>query len=318
VIPGIAGIKPTECDYLWVWEWQKRGALHWHGVFEFNNKNEAKKVYAKFKSLWIRIMESVGRREGVDIAAKDAFESHSGDYEVWRTRPEWARKNPARYLAKYMAKAVSPKGKEGEVFYPSRWYSVSRSLLLKVRESTMYASVPRPEGVDHTEVTPADLELIEKLFGLSNSVKQFPDKVKSGYTFVFYFSEENHQKVREIMRDFDPGELEDFVRFGSTQRRVFYGLREIALHPVFLERLLEDVGSYYRVIYRSWACGEQVPDSELFWLDHYAHQILHRAGWTYRGQPPERSGAGLPGQGPAKIDSPEPPLPDIEQSSLFP
>lgn len=317
-IPRIAGVKPSECDYLWVWEWQKRGALHWHGVFEFNNKSEARKVHAKFKRLWIRIMESVGQKEGIDIAAKNEFESHSRDYKVWRTRPEWARKNPARYLAKYMAKAVSPKGEKGETFYPSRWYSVSRSLLLKMRKGTVYACVPRPKGCDHTTVVAADLELIERLFGLSNSVKQFPDKVKSGYTFVFYFPEERHQEVRDIMRSFEKGELEDFVRFGSTSRPIYYGLAECSKHSFLLERLLDDVGPYYKSVYDSWVSGQQVPDEDVFWLDHYAHQILHRQGWSYRGQPPERSGAGLPGQSAAKIDPPTPPIPDFEQPSFYP
>lgn len=317
-LPRLWGGKPSDAKWIWVWEFQKRGALHWHCVVQLPSRLQSERIRSGFHSLWVSVLLGAGKRSGVDIAARHEGGTWLDSTDVWRTEAAPARKNPARYLAKYMSK-IKIDGRVSSEYPPTRWYGLSRNLHRELPWATYGVQTSTKTGhADCVVDESVDLPLLSVLESLSNCSRHFPDKVGDGYTFVFYVPEEKRDEVVRIMRGFEPGELEDQIRFGGTSRPVYYGLRECAAHPWLLERLLLDVGMYYRCVYESWANGDRVPDSELFWLDHYAHQILHRAGWTYRGQPPERSVVGLPGQSSATMESSDPVPESYDQSSLFP
>lgn len=101
--------------------------------------------------------------------------------------------------------------------------------------------------------------------------------------------------------------------------KIFCGLEKVCSRPDLLERYEADLGNYYRKIFRSWRDESPgVDPEELFWLEHYARELLFRAGVNYRGQPPQRSVVGLPGLDRGKIDPPPPPYNGVDQSCLFP
>lgn len=318
VLPRLAGLKPSDLRVIWVWEWQKRGALHWHGIVEAPTRDRAKLIFDGFKSLWIRILESVGRRLKIDIAERAEGGTHACDHDLWRTRAEWARKNPSRYLAKYLGKLKT--GTEiAQRFPPCRWYQVSRRLLLEAREETVSVSTATSRGgVDH-EVNPeVDLPLLEKLFGLSHKSTHFPDKVRAGYTFVFYVNDENRKIVEELMQEFGRGEAKNFIKYGSRKKPTYYGLQRLGSYPDLIERFVNDLGSYYRGLYSDWVAGLEVPEEELFWLDHYAHRILHVAGLGYQVKAPEEAKRALTSQNGPKLEVGEGLDAEVEQTSFYP
>lgn len=115
-------------------------------------------------------------------------------------RAEWSRKNPSRYLAKYISR-LKPKAAICLNYPPSRWYGVSRSLHSELREKTVVALTSDVTGVpDYRLGGDYDIELIERLFSLSHTTRHFPDKVRDGYTFVFYLNDVDRTFVENLMK----------------------------------------------------------------------------------------------------------------------
>lgn len=318
-IPRMCRIRASECQYLWVWEWQERGALHWHCVMEFPSRDIAKIAYQGFKSLWVRCLESVGRFASVDIAERLEGGTHRGNYRVWRTRAEWARKNPARYLAKYMGKVKTPSSVKGKVWPPVRWYGISRCLLGAARALTKNVCSHGLKGSEEHKVTSDDIGLLERLFGLSSVRRAFPDKVRDGFTFVFYFDEKKHMEVLSLMNEYSARDESVTAEVNRSARRAkVYALTAIGSYPRLLDRFLTLIGDRALSFYGSWVDGQEIPDDELFFLNQAAHSVFLWEGWGYRGQPPERSEAGLPGRGEPTMVSSSPPSNEWDQSAMFP
>lgn len=118
--------------YFYVWELQKRGALHMHWCLVGYPQSVAVAV----KDAWYRALDVVGRKEGINL-----FKSESG--RNWRERPEkWQwdiqeiEKSVAGYFAKYASKeavgakekAVRGFGGDARQVSPGRWYSISYSI----------------------------------------------------------------------------------------------------------------------------------------------------------------------------------------------
>jgi hypothetical protein len=318
-IPRIAGVSVNDCKVIWVWEWQRRGALHLHAICEFPSRAEAQRVYDGFKGLWIRVLETVGRKSGCDIAARADFGSHSGRYDQWRTRAEWARKNPSRYLAKYVSKA-NKSTKFCENFPPTRWYGLSRHLHFLLRENTVFASTSDVTNIpDHRLGGDFDLELIELLFQKSHTTRKFSDKVRDGFTFVFYLREEELPEVRRLLSFIKEGGRMRVVREKEGSSRTSYRYLEVI--PGYLRansQFLASIGEYACDLLEIWYDGGEIPDFELVFLNNFAEYCLTSSGVLDRVKPPERSGAGLTGQSVGKMESVPAPYGEYEQSSLFP
>jgi hypothetical protein len=254
----------------------------------------------------------------VDVCAKVNGGTWRDDPAVWRVEAQPARKNPSRYLAKYLSKA-QPVGDWVTKYPPSCWYQVCRKLHVALRAETVHVQTSTTTGVpDHKLCENHDIELLERFFGAAYKSRYFSDKVRNGETFVFYIKEEMMDEIKKVLAEYQPGEMQYVVRFEGRKPPTYYGLKEIEKHSWLLVRYFEDLGSYYQGLYTDWVSGNLVPEDEMFWLDHYAHQILHRQGWEYRGQPPERSAAGLPGTSDDKIGAAPAPIEEDVQPSFLP
>lgn len=317
-LPRLGGVKSADLNTIWVWEWQKRGALHWHCVLEAPSSEAARKIHEGFKALWIRVIESVGKKASVDMAAKNSEYTHAGDYGVWRTRSEYARKNPARYLSKYVGKIKSLPGSDGE-YFPSRWYGISRRLHSLCRDMTLSVSTHSASKIPDSEfVEELDASVLERLFGLCNRVVHFPDKVRDGYTFVFYVPEEKREEIMEVARGFCRGELKRVVISNSGRPKNYQALEAIAKRRCLLERFMGDLGQYYLALYSDWRGGLHVPEEELFWLEHYASELLFRAGYGYQVKCPKEAERHLTGQSGTIMEPPSGADRDWTQFSLLP
>lgn len=316
-IPRLWGGKQSDCRYIWVWELQKRGALHWHCVLECPSAESASFVRDGFKGLWIRIVKSIGRMAGIDMAERAAGGSWADLPEVWRVEAAPARKNPSRYLAKYLSKPNGASG-SGSFYFPTRWYGISRTLHSALAENTFSVNPSRiTDERGRVSFTNLDVSFVEKMFGLSYSSAQFSDKVRDGFTFVFYVSEDVKSEVFSLMKDYLK-ESDSFARslFGGKVKEYPF-LMKIRNYVGILEMFLNDIGPASRALFDSWSQGEYVPGVDLDILENYAHESLIRAGLIERVIPPKRSGAGLTGQGVAKMEVSGGGCDDFDQPSLF-
>jgi hypothetical protein len=318
-LPELSQVKSADSRVIWVWEWQQRGALHLHAICEFPSRDAAQRVFEGFKGLWIGILESVGARCGIDIAARKDSGTHAGDYASWRTRAEWARKNPSRYLAKYVSK-VKKGSLIAQEYPPNRWYGISRCLHAELRSQTLVANTSDATGIpDYHLGGEYDLELIEALFSRSHTTRQFSDKVRTGYTFVFYLNDEDRDFVVDLMKNMRGKQrMKDCNPNKLSSRKKYYYLEIIPRYLRANSVFLASIGEFARDLLEVWYDGEEVPEYELDFLDNFAAECLLNSGCIEQVTSPKRSEAGLTGQCTDRMESAPPPLDNFDQPSLFP
>lgn len=124
---------------FYVWEHQKRGALHLHYAVYVNDYETGESIIQDFPHEWCRLLKSVGALSGVDLFDTGKGYSHEESTVIGCQYAQRVRLDVSRYLSKY----VSKQGKGDTVdantalYCPSRWYGVSRPLLAKLRELTI-------------------------------------------------------------------------------------------------------------------------------------------------------------------------------------
>ena len=120
---------------LYVWEYQKRGALHLHYAMVCEEQSAKQFIKENLRRWWHDALVRVSDRSGVDLFDRGDGTSWKGCYEVIQTDCQTVKKSVARYLSKYLSKAV--KGWETKSLpCPVRWFGVSRHLSLLVKQQT--------------------------------------------------------------------------------------------------------------------------------------------------------------------------------------
>ena len=123
---------------MYVWEWQRRGALHLHYVVGCPDRALGEEIRQSLQAQWIRLLDAVCNKSGVDVYKKNSGFSHSSDKTVVKVDAQWCEKSVAAYLSKYVSKESSKnRNRVNKRYYPSQWYGVSRPLLAKLRELTV-------------------------------------------------------------------------------------------------------------------------------------------------------------------------------------
>ena len=127
---------PEGCKPLWffVWELQKRGALHIHLCVSCPDDRVFYRIKRGIKDQWISILEAVQLRSSTPM-----FLSPKGF--DWRKRKkkiqvdfQGVRKGVAAYFSKYATKgSQAVQGHIEDGLRPSRWWGCSRSLLQLLR-----------------------------------------------------------------------------------------------------------------------------------------------------------------------------------------
>lgn len=193
----IAKYVPSKFDF-YVWERQRRGALHLHYYLYVPDPTISQFLQAGFKAQWIRLLENVCIKSGVDLFAKSEVFTHRGNDDIVQAYAQPVQKSVAAYLAKYCSKSASNSDSNSDSsYYPTRWWGASRPLLALLREMThstelLFASYPRARS-KYEELN----SLLER-----HSVKgyRYGDKVGFGLNHVFYYSSVDLLRCYEVAR----------------------------------------------------------------------------------------------------------------------
>lgn len=128
-------------DFFWVWEFQKRGALHLHYVIATKNAEARNYILNNFKAEWCRLLESVSTRSGVDCFAGRSNRNHrSNGYRNVQAYAATIQKSIGAYMSKYLTKGFDNANENANSngrFFPSRWWRVSGSLLKHIKAATI-------------------------------------------------------------------------------------------------------------------------------------------------------------------------------------
>lgn len=121
-----------ECEYGWVWEWQKRGALHFHSVVACADAGRLDSVSVRWKEFCRGVLQDTSERANINLFENtETGEDHSRR-DCIQMDCQKMEKSALRYLSKYLGKRKEPGF--GRSFYaPSRWWSVSNSALSKIK-----------------------------------------------------------------------------------------------------------------------------------------------------------------------------------------
>lgn len=129
-LPRAISVSAKEIKYIWVWELQKRGALHMHMIVECESRESADLLLREWRGIWVSALKSAANKTGVDIFERKHGGTHKDREHLWQIDAQRVRKSVSRYLSKYQSK-----GSEGDRrYFPPRWYGVSTALRAELRE----------------------------------------------------------------------------------------------------------------------------------------------------------------------------------------
>jgi len=111
---------------VWVWEFQKRGALHWHAAVVCVDARSKRRIKRGFRTKWIRTLKGVEDRGCVPMFLGANGVDHWQNKRAVRAEAACVRKSLANYLAKYLSKGTTC-GAQDVLFPPARWWSADRA-----------------------------------------------------------------------------------------------------------------------------------------------------------------------------------------------
>jgi hypothetical protein len=189
---------PSKLDF-YVWELQKRGALHLHYCVYVPDAIARNYLLSEFRNEWERILSSVCVMSGIDIWRRDDSYTHADDKSVLQAYAQEVTKSVAAYLSKYCSKQSSKHSSDQSLkYFPSRWWGCSRPLLAKLREMTETHTVTDVSVARQRRTFELLTDDLNRYSILSYS---YPDKFGMGQNAVFYYKSEDLESVMTQIRE---------------------------------------------------------------------------------------------------------------------
>lgn len=110
--------------WVYVWELQKRGALHIHMACECPTEKAAKRLVESWPKVWEKVLYATQKKASTDLFEREHGGSWASSPEQWQTDAELVQKSVARYLSKYCSKGSD----NCPEYFPRRWYGASTAL----------------------------------------------------------------------------------------------------------------------------------------------------------------------------------------------
>jgi len=201
--------------WFFVWEYQKRGALHLHIAHYHPDECEGMLIGNLIIEKWHQILCDISESTGIwMLSAK-----HNGDREMkefyqYHTQP--MRKSVAGYFSKYASKASNKEEnnyvkKFSEMYPPSRFWGCSSQIKL-IRKENSFSNCR--DYTENKEFMYCLFVRIHKMISECNIVLQNTYKFKvdlsqnlcvaEGFRNTFYLSPNDYQRIlNDIRKDFD-------------------------------------------------------------------------------------------------------------------
>lgn len=201
--------------WFFVWEYQKRGALHLHICLYHETNNKAAKLGAKLVQSWYKILRDLEKESGVDMFVRRDKKTYTPQRK-WQSRNEPMRKSAGGYFSKYASKASKKEERKyiqklAAMYPPSRFWGSSRMVKNIIKENThtfSFESWKSDESKFQYErmvdiVNEFDIKsygmyefLLEKEY-TNRKGKVFKRTLAEGFKQNFYFSPEEFEIVKD-------------------------------------------------------------------------------------------------------------------------
>lgn len=141
----------SELYHVYVWEYQRRGALHYHGLVVTSDYDRLADLWKPF---WYGLMEQVSQLAAVDIFARQKGGTWKGFMSKIQVDAQITQKSVAAYLAKYLGKGATDGGSDcppNRRWPPARYWGRTRNVRGLVLELTQQHELPplSSEEVQH-------------------------------------------------------------------------------------------------------------------------------------------------------------------------
>jgi hypothetical protein len=190
---------------MYVWEFQKRGALHIHYLVWVPDGNLRKKIMEEWREKWAQILDSVGEKEGIDMWQQSNGRSWKHHRAILQAPAQVVIKSVGSYLSKYLSKNAPNPGKridvDSEPLCPVRWWGVSRPLLKRLGELSNEFII---EGIEFHQVRRIWARIGEEFQSLASAHYEYCDRI--GWSKVLVcFDEDSGLLFNEFWRDWKNG-----------------------------------------------------------------------------------------------------------------
>ena len=194
-------------DWFYVWELQKRGALHIHMALSGDVQAKLLRIGRKIRDTWFRVLEEIGRKSGADMFLKGRGYGRNTYKEFLKgNRAAEVRKSLAAYFAKYVSKAAGKEANKRIVhsYPPARWWGISRKLLKRVKEQRLnvrFTCVSESELVELLSIAEGfvrrhnPLRSVTYSFEVSHGEGGTAKAVGFGQRFVYWFDDSAFSSV---------------------------------------------------------------------------------------------------------------------------
>lgn len=199
--------------WFYVWEFQKRGALHLHLLIAAQSPNLAMEAGTEVRAVWFDVLRDITDKSGVDLFLHSSRDCCTAR-EYWQNDIQQLRKSIAAYFVKYASKEALNAGKAKWVnihqqkYYPSRWWGCQRILRREVEaERTMFAleGLTEEEVVDCTYVINRCLQSEQVIlehsysFDLEYLRNSRSAQVGHGWRMIRYYNDDGFQRIHAMV-----------------------------------------------------------------------------------------------------------------------
>lgn len=161
------------CQYAWVWEWQKRGALHLHAVVSSSDNRGLDNIRLNWWRECHRVLQDVSQKSDCNLFENSETGINHENSAHCQFDAQYVQKSAARYLAKYLGKRKEP-GQSVSFFAPARWWSVSGNALAEIKKRRRVLVV---ESTVLDKIENVLAVAIEKCAGTAAGIKYYPNKI---------------------------------------------------------------------------------------------------------------------------------------------
>jgi hypothetical protein len=198
---------------LYVWEFQKRGALHLHYFVHVPDEQARQKILWKWTIKWASLITEVGRKFGCDTWEKRDGSSWSEFPGIIQAPAQFVKKSVGAYLSKYLSKNAPTNGQRNDgndmFLSPVRWWGVSRPLLKRMNELTETFEI---EGITEEGRRTLSAQVSEEFRCSGNEVHSYWDKGFNALTILTYSPKWCQNIYQRLWRDLYAPKLEQLAR----------------------------------------------------------------------------------------------------------
>lgn len=192
-----------------VWEWQKRGALHFHLLIGIKDANLAAHFAANHQRWWRQVLLTYSRKTGVDLFMRSDGRSWKNFKDKPRT--EWAkvRKSVGRYMSKYISKSAHAARNEGWLA-PAAWSYLSDDAWERVKAERRLVALRLISRWEAQRVAEVLAGVAQEAGGILFPMENPFTKQVCGY--VVYFDNDKKDECFQAMCEYLEPDPDDFCR----------------------------------------------------------------------------------------------------------